>query len=938
MDFIPWGHTVAKERPRRSGCVWPKPPPTNAPGEGRMQLIETRVITDWHARPGRDVIDLLQTDPEQGLSAAEAEKRLRAIGPNRLPEPEKEGAFRKFFKHFRDILIYILLFGACVTAFMGHALDTAVILVVVVINAIIGYVQERKAEDALAGIRNILAPRAHVERDGSRDDINAEGLTLGDIVYLKPGDKVPADVRLFRAADLRIEEAVLTGEAEPAEKDTQALAPDTQLADRAGMAYSGTTVSAGTGLGIVVAVGADTEVGKINRMMADIQPLETPLLRQIAAFSRNAAAIILGVCFFVFAAGLFAGNHETDVLLLSVIALAIGAIPEGLPAIVSIILALGVQSMARRKAIVRNLPSVETLGSVSVICSDKTGTLTRNEMTVAALVTGSGRYAVSGVGYAPEGSITGPGGEAGQPAAAARPDLRELLTCFAVCNDAELDRDETGRWVIRGEPTEGALRTVWEKAGLPEALPRKKDTLPFDSGYKYMAVLAEDGTIYLKGAPEKLLAMCGGNCGGRDTAAWLAEVDFLAAQGMRTLAAASKKAPEGMESVNHADLDGGIRFLGLAGIIDPPREEAVAAVKACREAGIEVKMITGDHAVTARAIGFRMGIGDGSCSVEGRDIDAMSDEAMRDIVDSCQIFARTSSEHKLRLVAALQAKGKICAMTGDGVNDAPALKMADIGIAMGIKGTEVTKEAAEIVLADDNFQTIAAAVEEGRKIHDNLLKTLLFVLPTNLAEGILIIAGIFFGTVMILTPVQALWINLVTAVTISLALAFEPLEPEAMQRPPRDPDEPLINRRGVLRILYVGLTMGFGCLYLSYAVLDLGTLPVDVFRTIVVQTIVVCDCAFMFNMRNATAPVTRNFFANRAAFAVTGILAALQLAVAYVPFMNRALGTAPMSLSQWGPPFVVAACLFVLVEIEKCILRRRRMSRTGATLQPARRS
>ncbi|SBW10376.1 putative cation-transporting ATPase F [uncultured delta proteobacterium] len=903
-----------------------------------MQLLETRTITDWHARAGRDVVALLQSDPEQGLGTAEAEKRLRAIGPNKLPEPEKEGAFRKFFKHFNDILVYILLFGACVTAFMGHALDTAAILIVVVVNAVIGYMQENKAENALAGIRNMLALQAHVERDGNRDDINAEGLTLGDIVYLKPGDKVPADIRLLREANLRIEEAALTGEAEPAEKGTEALDADTALGDRTGMAYSGTTVSAGTGLGIVVAVGPDTEVGKINRMMAAIEPLETPLLRQIASFGRNIALIILGISTLVFVAGLFFGNHDVNVLLLSVIALAIGAIPEGLPAVVSIILALGVQSMARRKAIVRNLPSVETLGSVSVICSDKTGTLTKNEMTVAALATGDGHYAVSGSGYAPEGAITLKDGDAAPLDAAARPDLTALLTCFAVCNDAELDRDETGRWSVRGEPTEGALKTVWEKAGLPAALPRKKDTLPFDSGYKYMAVLAEDGIIYIKGAPEKLLAMCGGNCGDRDAAAWLAEVDALAARGMRTLAAASKQAPEGMTAVDHGDLDAGIHFLGLAGIVDPPREEAVAAVAECREAGIEVKMITGDHAATARAIGLQMGIGDGTCSVEGRDMDAMDDEALQDVAASCHIFARTSPEHKLRLVAALQAGGKICAMTGDGVNDAPALKMADIGIAMGIKGTEVTKEAAEIVLADDNFQTIAAAVEEGRKVYDNLRKTLLFILPTNLAESVLIIAGIFFGAIMILTPVQVLWINLVTSVTISLALAFEPLEPEAMQRPPRDPAEPLVNRYGIFRVLYVGLLMGFGCLYCSYFVLDLKTLPVDVYRTIIIQTIVACECVFMFAVRNATAPFWRNFFANRAAFAVTGILAALQLAVAYVPFMNRALGTAPLSLSQWGPPFVVAICLFVIVEIEKSILRRRRTGRTGATLQPARRS
>ena len=902
-----------------------------------MQLDDVRAITDWHARPAGDAVAFLQSDPEEGLQPDEAERRLRVIGPNKLPEPEKEGALRKFFKHFHDLLVYILLFGAGVTAFMGHTLDTVAILIVVVINAIVGYVQENKAENALAGIRNMLALQAHVIRGGVRNDIDAENLTLGDIIFLKPGDKVPADVRLLRAANLRIEEAALTGEAEPSEKSPGELAADTVLGDRTGMAYSGTTVSAGTGRGIVVAVGANTEVGKINRLMADIKPLETPLLRQISRFSKNISIIILGISGLVFAGGLLAGNYDTNYLLLSVIALAIGAIPEGLPAIVSIILALGVQSMARRKAIVRNLPSVETLGSVSVICSDKTGTLTRNEMTVTGLVTGGGRYAVSGIGYAPEGAISRQDGPGETPVdASAEPGLEALLTSFAICNEAELDQDAAGQWVIKGEPTEGALQTVWRKSGLAGALPRKIDTLPFDSEYKYMAVLAEaaDGgrMIHIKGAPEKLLTMCGGRCGERDAQAWLAEVDTLAAEGMRTLAAACKKAPAGMETVDHADLETDVVFLGLAGIIDPPREEAIAAVKECHEAGIEVKMITGDHAATARAIGARMGIGDGTCSVEGKDIDATDDAGLRDIVASCQIFARTSPEHKLRLVAALQARGKICAMTGDGVNDAPALKMADIGIAMGIKGTEVTKEASEIVLADDNFQTIAAAVEEGRKVYDNLRKTLLFILPTNLAESVLIIAGILFGTIMILTPVQVLWINLVTSVTISLALAFEPLEEEAMLRPPRDPGEPLINRYGLFRILYVGLVMGFGCLFLGYGVLDLKTLPVEVFRTIIIQTIVICECFYMFNMRNATAFFSQGFFANKLAFAVTGLLVILQLAITYFPFMNQALGTAPLTREQWVPPFLVALGLFMVVEGEKYILRRRQGSRSGITL------
>ncbi|CAK7053413.1 MAG: putative cation-transporting ATPase F [Desulfovibrio sp.] len=881
---------------------------------------DATTVQNWHTRSVRETLEILDTDPEIGLASSVAGERLESIGPNRLPEPQKQSELRKFLRHFHDLLIYILIFGAFVTAFMGHYIDTVAIAIVVVINAIIGYVQENKAENALAGIRGMLALQAHVVRDGLRNDIDADTLTLGDIVRLKPGDKVPADLRLLRTANLRVEEAALTGEAVPAEKDPAPLPEDTPLGDRANMAYSGTTVSAGTGLGVVAAVGQLTEVGKINRLMAEIEPLETPLLRQITAFSKTVAMIILGISAVVFAAGYWIGNYSTDMLLLSVIALAIGSIPEGLPAVVSIILALGVQSMASRKAIVRNLPSVETLGSVSVICSDKTGTLTKNEMTVTGLATKNAEYAVSGTGYEPVGDISRDGKrvEPGTDTA-----LTNLLTCFKVCNEAELVQDADGRWAVKGEPTEGALKTVWEKSGLQldRAASFHREVIPFDSAYKYMAVLvdaADETRVLIKGAPEKVLAMCDG----ADAEYWLGKVDAFAVEGMRTLAAAWKKMPSGFTGLDHANLESGAEFLGLAGIVDPPREEAVAAVKECAEAGIEVKMITGDHAATARAIGKQLGIGDGTYSVEGKDIDAMTDEELRHAAKTCRIFARTSPEHKLRLVEALQAEGVICAMTGDGVNDAPALRKADIGIAMGIKGTEVTKEAAEIVLADDNFQTIAAAVEEGRKVYDNLRKTLLFILPTNLAEGILITVGILFGSVMLLTPVQVLWINLVTAVTISLALAFEPLEPEAMQRPPRNPEESLLYGYYLFRLIYVGVIMGGACLVIAYGVLDMAAVPLDVFRTIIVQTIVVCEVFYMFNIRNMSAPFTRNFFSNKVAFMVVAILVVLQLAITYVPFLSGALGTAPMTAEQWTWPFVTAVILFIVVEIEKLVVRR----------------
>lgn len=882
---------------------------------------------DWFAAGVEEVLSSFRTDADAGLTGAEAQKRLSQYGPNHLPEPKKRSALLRFLKQFNNILIYVLLIAAGITFFMGHYPDTAVILLVVVINASIGFVQENRAEKAMESIKNILAPEAHVMRGGQRLEIPAGDLTPGDVVRLKPGDKIPADLRLIRAASLKIEEAALTGEAVPADKETDALPADTVLGDRANMAFSGTSVSAGTGTGVVVAVGGNTEIGGIGEMLAAVEPPTTPLLKQMDHLSTVISVVILAIAAAVYGVGHWFRDYEPGVLALSVIGLAIGAIPEGLPAIMSIILAIGVQSMAKRCAIVRDLPSVETLGSVSVICSDKTGTLTKNEMTVTEIATRDDRFRITGLGYAPEGTVTRNGGIV---TASQAPLLEKTMTCFSVCNESALAQDEDGRWLVRGEPTEGALLTAARKAGQAGDAPSQTDVLPFDSRYKYMAVLAERGgekIIYIKGAPDRILEMAnqeeaGGGARGIDRVYWKNEVSRLAGSGRRTIAAAYKKAPADADCVSPEDLDSGVVFLGLAGIVDPPREEAVAAVEECRDAGITVKMITGDHLETALAIGCEMGIGDGRTGIEGRALDKMEDWELREAVKKYDVFARTSPENKLQLVRALKGNGVIAAMTGDGVNDAPALKMADVGIAMGIKGTEVTKEAAKIVLADDNFSTIAAAVEEGRKVYDNLKKTILFILPTNGAECFLIMASILFGTILPLTPVQILWVNMVTSVTVSMALAFEPLDPDVMAKPPRNPRTPILDAYFIWRIIYVSVLIGGACLLLSVELYERENMAVEKVRTVTMQAIVLTQLFHLFNNRSVRrSAFCCDFFSNRAVFVVGAIMVLLQLGITYLPFMNRVFGTTPLALRDWTWPLLLGLAVFTVVEFEKWVMR-----------------
>lgn len=877
------------------------------------------------SRATDEILELLGID-DQGLASAEAQRRLAEVGPNRLPEPERDGVLKRFFKHFNDILIYILIAAAVITALLGHWIDTGVILGVVVINAIIGFIQEGKAEAALEGIRKMLSLHAHAKRDGQWAEIEADTLVPGDIIRLRSGDRVPADVRLIEATNLRIEESALTGESVPAEKNTAAVELDAGIGDRFGMAYSGTMVAAGRGIGVVVATGPETEIGRINRMIAEVKTLQTPLTRQMAQFSKVLSVVIVGLAGLMLLIGTTLHDFAVGEIFLAAIGFAVAAIPEGLPAILTITLALGVQRMAARNAITRKLTAVETLGSVTVVCSDKTGTLTKNEMTARHVITRGGSYVVSGTGYRPQGEITLHGSLAQLEQ---HLHLLALIEVVAVANDTHVAEEE-GQWKVTGEPTEGALRTLAHKAGFDASGHHRHASIPFESANKFMATLntAPDGArrILLKGAPDRLLDRCqvelgaDGQTEAIDRQFWEKEIESLSAQGLRVLAAAARNVGEDKHELTHEDLEQEMVFIGLIGIIDPPRPEAIEAIKSCHQAGIRVKMITGDHAGTARAIGIEMGLGDAQALkvVTGADIENASDEALQQIAQDADIFARTSPEHKLRLVQALQARGEVVAMTGDGVNDAPALKRADVGVAMGIKGTEATKEAAEIVLADDNFSSIERAVEEGRTIYDNLRKAILFILPTNGAQGFVMLAAVVFGMTLPLTPVQILWVNMVVAVTLALALAFEPAEPGVMHRPPRKPGTPIMGKTMLLRVGIVSLLIGGTTIAMFEIELMLGMAP-ELARTMAVNTLVVAQAFYLFNARflKASSLNLQLLFTNRAAWIAVAVLLVLQLGFVYLPIMNLWFGTTPLEPRHWLVPVLIGLAVFLLIEMEK---------------------
>jgi len=885
----------------------------------------------WHAEGANDVVRRLHADP-LGLAAAEAAQRLEQVGPNRLRPPKRQGPVVRLLLQFHNILIYVLLGSAAITAAMQHWVDTAVIAGVVVINAIIGFLQEGKAEKALDAIRRMLSLQACVLRDGRRQSITAEALVPGDVVFLESGDKVPADLRLLEVKNLQLQEAALTGESVPVTKAPEPVEPDAPLGDRVCMAYAGTLVATGRGKGIVVATADQTEIGRISTLLRDVGTLTTPLLQQIAGFSRALTMLILALTAAVFAWGVLVWGFSAEDMFLAGVGLAVAAIPEGLPAIMTITLAIGVQRMAGRNAIVRRLPAVETLGSVSVVCTDKTGTLTRNEMMVESIAVDGHLIEVTGDGYAPHGQFLQDGADIDPERM--RP-LRDSVRGAILCNDASLRQSE-GAWLVEGDPTEGALVAVGIKAGLDPDFEGKSwprtDVIPFESEHRFMATLHHDhaghAVIYVKGAPERLLEMCRlqqGPDGERslDRDYWHRRVEEIGGRGQRVLALAWKWTEPRHRELRFDDVASGLTLLGLFGLADPPRGEAVDSVARCQAAGIRVKMITGDHAGTAVAIAHAIRLADPRAVLTGAELDRLDEDALAERAAEVDVYARTSPEHKLRLVEALQSRGLIVAMTGDGVNDAPALKRADIGVAMGGRGTEAAKEAAQMVLADDNFASIAHAVEEGRTVYDNLQKAILFILATNGAQALTITVAVLLGEPLPITAVQILWVNMVTAVTLSLALAFERAESDVMTRPPRRRDAPLLTRLMLWRVGLVAviiLAAAFGLFEWQMR----RTADVGAARSTAVNALVAIEMAYLFSARHRFEPAfsRRGVRGIRPALIAVALTLLLQLGFTHWAPMQRLFQTTSLDGTTWAVIAGAALVAFVLVEVEKAALGR----------------
>lgn len=858
--------------------------------------------TAWHSIPADAVIREFVTTSE-GLSSAEAAERLSAFGPNRLPEVRGRSVIMRFLTQLDNVLIYVLLGAAAVTASLGHWVDAGVILAVVIVNAVIGFIQEGKAESALAAIRHMLSLSATALRDGRRTKVDSAKLVPGDIVLLEAGDKVPADLRVLEAQGLSAQEAILTGESVPVEKSAEPVLAKTILGDRQSMLWSGTLVTRGTARGIVIATGVRTEIGRIGGLLAKVEPLSTPLVTQMAAFTRWLSFLILAASSLLLVYGYLLSHLEFSELFMAVVGLAVAAIPEGLPAVMTITLAIGVQAMARRHAIIRRLPAIEAIGSISVICTDKTGTLTRNEMVVARAETPSGSFHISGEGYAPEGTITPAG------------DLSRLALAAALCNDAALHR-KGHHWMVEGDPMEGALLAFAAKLGA-DVTAQRLGVMPFDSRHRFMAVLTDSAAgrlIQVKGAPERVLRMCIGV----DYRHWHDKADAMARQGLRVLALAERISPA--PQINRSALEEGLVFLGLLGLMDQPRPEAIKAVAECRSAGIRVKMITGDHAGTAAAIAAQIGLENPHQVLTGAAIDQMDNAQLGREALLVDVFARTDPEHKLRLVTALQASGLSVAMTGDGVNDAPALKRADAGIAMGMKGSEAAKEAADLVLADDNFVSIVAAIREGRTVWDNLRKVISFEIPTSVGEAMIIVIAILVGLSLPVTAIQILWINLITGVTLGLALAFEPTEAGTMARRPRSKDTRILNGELVRHIALVAtlfVVAVFGVF--TYAIEQGYSLALA--QTMAMNTLVVLEIFHLLFIRNVnTAFLTWDTLKGTGiVWAVVIIIAAAQFAVTYLPLFQVLLGTEAVLLADGLLIAAVGMIFFLVIEAEKQI-------------------
>lgn len=903
---------------------------THAPSADRAATPPTQCADDWHTLPADVALKKLAASRE-GLTPAEIARRQSLYGPNALPAPPRTPALLRFILQFNNALILFLLAAAALAGALGHWVDAAVIAGVVTVNAVVGFVQEGRAEQALSALHAMLAPHARVLRAGHREVVPVATLVPGDVVLLEAGDRIPADLRLLRARGLLVDEAILTGESVASVKTEAAVGMQAALGDRDGMAYSGTLVAAGQGMGLVVAIGSGTEIGRISILLGSVQALTTPLLRQVNQFGRRFTmlSVVAAAVLFAYAVGV-RGMDWVDALMV-VVAIAVSLVPEGLPAVITITLAIGVQRMASRHAIVRRLPAVETLGATTVICSDKTGTLTRNEMTACRIVTDSASIGVEGSGYAPVGALRLPPGCPALPA-----NARRLIEAGLLCNDAQLQHKTLDEWQVDGDPMEGALVALAMKAGLePGALranhPRV-DEIPFDAQHRFMATLharpSSGAELFVKGAPERVLAMSAGQLDAAgtvqplDSAYWQQCIAEAASGGERVLGFALRRldaAPAPLKFDTASELV----FLGIIGFIDPPRAEALAAVADCRSAGIAVKMITGDHAATAAAIAAQLGLAAQPMVATGRDVDAASDTELRALARQTHVFARTNPEHKLRVVRALQAEGNVVAMTGDGVNDAPSLKQADVGIAMGHKGTDAAKEAAQVVLADDNFASIVAAVSEGRTVYDNIRKVIAWTLPTNGGEVLAIIVALVLGLTLPMTPPQILWINMILTITLGLVLAFEPAEPGVMQRLPRSPQAPLLSSFMLWRVALVSMLFTMGVFAVMAWAAHRGFSD-ELARTMVVNVLCVMETFYLFSVRylHMRSFTWRGARGTPAVLGAVTAVALAQLAFTYLPWMQALFDTRSVPLADGLVILGIGAAFMVALEAEKALLLR----------------
>jgi cation-transporting P-type ATPase F len=890
----------------------------------------------WHSMEIGEAIALLKSIPEKGLNDFEVKERVNKYGANELTGQKGQPWWLKFLLQFNQPLLIILLCAGLVKALSGSFVNAGVIWGVTTTNAIIGFIQESKAEDAIAALAQAITTETTVIRDGQKVRIPSRDLVPGDLVILISGDKVPADLRLIQVKNFQVDESGLTGESVAVEKKLNILNPETPIGDRKNMAYAGGFVTFGQATGIVVATGNNTETGKISALMQQHSHLATPLTRKFDKFSKNWLRIVLALATLTFVVAL--SSRDLKDALEAAVTLTVSAIPEGLPAVVTVTLAIGVSRMAKRNAIIRKLPAVETLGSATVICSDKTGTLTENQMTVQAIYASGHQYTLTGIGYIPEGEVLRD----------ERPidlntdkGLQECLLAGILCNDSQLERKD-GRWNVLGDPTEGALIASAEKAGfnqdnISRQMPRL-DTIPFESDYQYMATLhqtARGKIIYVKGSAESILKRCQlllnneGDSRPIDCVETLRqttierEVNIMARQGLRVLALAKKAVPDDQNTVDHVDIEQDLIFLGLQGMIDPPRESAIKAVKACQDAGIQVKMITGDHAVTAQAIARRMGINkNGSVlAFTGTELAKMDKTELAHVAEEGVVFARVAPEQKLRLVEALQSKGEVVAMTGDGVNDAPALKQADIGIAMGGAGTEVAKEASDMLLTDDNFASIEAAVEEGRAVYKNLLKAICFILPVNGGESMTILLSTLLGNDLPILSLQVLWLNMLNSITMTVPLAFEPKALNVMQQKPRDPNEPLLSGSRMKRILAISL-FNWIVIFGVFEYIRVSTGNIALARTMAINALIAGRIFYMLSISQLIpnliakldGTIEENVDVPAIGFGIIGAIL-LQIVFAHVPLINTVFETAPLNFQQWlfclgvGSPMIIWAAL-----------------------------